>query len=671
MFDNKKMLTSFIIMHLLLITGCVKKYELADDYMIKESRYPLVSIDDGYAYTPYYVKQAMPVSDSKGRVQIKGSKYYPGAKIYNSFSGGLVDEIDLSVSNDFYVTFYETNLKYIDVEFVKSEVNYNGYYGGYVSKMPRQPKIDNIEVFNNNISPDKFSILVYGCFQPFTTDEKSILMSEVDPGVNGTNNRIRKALLSVAMNDDFRYEQCVRNYSNPTEIDNDICINSKGKLSSKPLAIIGTGDQVYMDAAYDTYTDYDVYQYENGNVNDFSSCWYDELDCDVNTIENKHPLTAWTVDIYPEIRFDSIDKFIDHINNAYIASNSFNEMNELFRKLPVISVIDDHEVRDGYGSQGDANHKDIKPFTDKAVLAFKEHQYKNGNISRVSGTERSMYQISNIAHVPIFMFDLRSQRKTYGGHRAGDAILSGQRKAFEVWLSDVEDGSTIIIVSSLPVFYSHTTRIVGSVSGIEPELDDDIRDVFLESDYQWLVSLLIEARKRSVKPLILSGDIHQARQIQVWYTDVNNDAISSDENEYKVLAYEMISSGLANEKFLSGLTKKASTINDGVTYYDNISYVNTNDDLYLVRPENRLVKYTSNFGLIDFDGDDVKISSFAFSQDSNQKYINQEVLNLEWEQTSVDDEFVRLRPGYEDHYHNSYRLPYIDFRRGIYPNVDN
>ena len=666
---NKYIVVFFLVLFSISITGCFSKYKFDDDYdnKIGQTKYPYTSIDsEEYRFRQYYVKAAMPKNNGKGRVQIKGSDIYPIAKIYDNLTKRLLETISLKEKSDFYVYYYETSKDMIDVSFEKGVKNDSEYLDRVLLSNIKINKYKDVQ--GKNI--DDFSILVYGCFQPFTADFDIKENGIVNSGINNIHERIRSVFEGVSNNKEYDYVECNRDMDNPENIDNSSCDSKKGSLINEPVAIIGTGDQIYLDSGYATYDKYMRFnseEYVCAKYKEYCECFTNiDMDCDINFWKNEHPLSAWSVATHPKMRLADISAFTNHVNNTYLANQSFDTMRSIFMKLPVIGALDDHEIRDGYGSIGDENYDDIKEYTDKAIEAYVDHQFLLGENESNEKKTQDLYQITKVSGIPVFVFDLRTTRQSYSGHRAGYVISDTQKEAFNEWIESLND-THVIIVSSLPIFYSHaTTSVVATMA--DSEISDDYRDVWMENDYQWFVSTLIKARKNhGVKPIILSGDIHEARQIEVWYTDINNDVIAGtgDDNEYGVLAYELIASGLANEDLLDGIKKNFKDASEPRAYWDNIKYVNVdNGELYRIRPENRLVKNRENFGAINFSGDKVTMSSFTASDHTNRNYINQNTLELNWDEKSTSKLFKDLRPNYKDHFMN-YTIPYIDKRKEL------
>jgi hypothetical protein len=91
-----------------------------------------------------------------------------------------------------------------------------------------------------------------------------------------------------------------------------------------PDLLCGSGDQVYVEPGHDVY-----------------GAWGDA-----------HPITAWTVESRPRPRV-GLTAFVAFLDEAYRRSWSFETLDEVLKTTPSVMTWDDHEIRDGWGSQGD------------------------------------------------------------------------------------------------------------------------------------------------------------------------------------------------------------------------------------------------------------------------------------------------------------------------------
>ncbi len=394
-----------------------------------------------------------------------------------------------------------------------------------------------------------FTVLAYGCFEPFKVgkDGEPLVLN----GDFGERNReLREVFRAVALGEGqaARVQQASRRYRASLEPaphvgklnEADIRANYATwptdyepaphltMLSLPPARlVIGTGDQVYMDTGYDKKV-------------------------------KKHPLTGWNFNNRPKPRWraDSI-AFERHVESTYRFYGAFSTLSDVFARLPTVGVWDDHEIRDGWGSHGD-EYQDGNPthLSSAEGLAgayraarrgYLQHQFALGPGSPGTGDTAPLHQEFQVGPVRGFAFDLRSQRNTQLQQVMGE----DQMKAFEEWVNRLlanpeAHGREIMIVSSMPFFksYKGSSRTLLNVVSFG-ESKDDNRDGW-ESGFnrnhvqrQALVKHLVRLRKADIRPLLLSGDIHEGAISEVWYScDKSADA--------QVLAYEIVASGLSH-----------------------------------------------------------------------------------------------------------------------------
>jgi phosphodiesterase/alkaline phosphatase D-like protein len=91
----------------------------------------------------------------------------------------------------------------------------------------------------------------------------------------------------------------------------------------KPAFACGVGDQVYVEGDYHSYGEYG----------------------------HHHPMSAWTVEEKPRPRVGLADlpRFLD---TCYRGHWSFTTFERALQVCPSLMIWDDHDIRDGWGSQG-------------------------------------------------------------------------------------------------------------------------------------------------------------------------------------------------------------------------------------------------------------------------------------------------------------------------------
>ena len=544
----------------------------------QNTRFPASSPADDYEVKGCQAKIAFPVNKTEARIWVKGSEAYTAAKVTDFGGNPLAASVQLSAP------FY-TALISVPAEVKRAEVVFSG------TDTPER----RLEVFPKNREfltreDKKFSLLYYGCFQPFRVNPDSG-ESEVLHQKDTLNYIIRKMFTRVAEEREFNFT------SSETT-------SGKAKLLENPKAVIGGGDQVYTDAGYAEK------EFEN------------------------HPLSAWAhtcSDPYPLL--DTVE-FAQHLDRCYLHFNSFECFEKIEAALPCISTWDDHEIRDGWGSHGDEYDDDgtlaadLAPYYYLSRRAFIEHQYNLGpqiEPANAVYSNQSLEQKTVINGTDIFVFDLRSNRDNC----AERVMKEGQMNNFKNWCKSLKDGKEAIIVSSIPFFYEAGDVVAAlSANVYEGELRDDIIDSWAsvpnKTQRDEIVAELIKLRLRDVKPIILSGDVHIGGLITAWFRNPKT-------NEFDKLCFEMISSGLSHEKMgearsgiAATLQKRSSKVKKG----DSVFKVNGID----VVPVFEFTRGRLNFGALEFTENKNTVASLFIIGD-DEKSVDERELELKWEET--------------------------------------
>ncbi len=371
------------------------------------------------------------------------------------------------------------------------------------------------------------TIAIYGCFQPFGT---GVDPETIDHDIGRTislletgNKRVDDAQQNGAPAVPYHELSAGEKLGYPNMVVRDlfqklVCHpnlefsvkDRKGNKSSSDLwgapttLVLGTGDQIYTDSGYHDYGDFGV----------------------------GHPLSAWTIERYPLPRWTvplrdqpssaaNLAGFERLLHQAYLHHGSF-EFEEIFRMCPRVSTWDDHEIRDGWGSTGD--EEKYEDHFAAARNAFAAHQVAMGPLPVEDPAwrqKRHFDQELDVGGLPIYLLDLRSQR----GRSTEFPVLSQlQETAFADWLQRLEPGSTYVVVSSMPMTPTNSV-IDGALAGIvEPELRDDLKDGWHsganKQQLDRILSSMIRARiDRDIKPIIVSGDVHQSALVRIWYNE--------------------------------------------------------------------------------------------------------------------------------------------------------
>lgn len=355
-----------------------------------------------------------------------------------------------------------------------------------------------------------FSVLAYGCFDPFAIDGRQPV---VDPG-DGTGTPTMKE-------SPYPRQWAIRAMLQHT---------AAGALHDLPTPsmIFGAGDQVYVEPAHDD---------------------YQRLGAD-------HPLSAWTVEAKPRPRYglQAFERFVDR---AYRAVWSFDTLDAVLRQLPAVMMWDDHEIRDGWGSQGD-KHVYRDTFYAKARAGYIAHQQQRGVDPTAAdtgdavtdavtdadeGPMRSLHQTFRLHGLPVFAMDQRSARDVSVPQVLGER----QAAAFRTWIDGLRPTTSpyYLVISPLPLLY----RITGAsdiLATYGAEITDDLLDAWSSPpntpELDGIMAAMLRARDRGMCGIVISGDLHTSALLRGRAR--RRDA--GDDGADDVFAYEVIASGLAS-----------------------------------------------------------------------------------------------------------------------------
>jgi hypothetical protein len=451
---------------------------------VLELEYP-VGAEFDYAPMLAQAHAALPLANpstgeftGRGRVWIKGSRDLAEARL----EGGESIELE----PPFYVAVVEADPGATIVEFRGASE-------------PVRVTVDVPDARALGAPKERFGILSYGCFDPFTVIDG---VTVVDPG-DGTDRAGEKrdhVSRLLAARDLFRRA-------------------ALGELPDFPAAdlILGAGDQVYLEGAHDSYTDYHV----------------------------RHPLTAWTVEAMPKPRL-GLAAFTRFVDETYRMYWSFTTLDDVFRAVPGLMMWDDHEIRDGWGSHGD-EHVYVDTYYAVARAGFADHGFARGPRkweARLEAYDAPLHQSLSLHGLPIFVLDQRSARDVRVPRVLGDE----QWAAFSAWLDalDPADSDLYVVVSPLPLLYRLT-----NLADLAAEFDGEVRDDWLDAwssdpnvaELDRVMTAMAAAWQRGMHAIIFSGDMHLSALLRA-------DARRGSEEAPEVMAYELVTSGLAGR--LSG-----------------------------------------------------------------------------------------------------------------------
>jgi len=419
-----------------------------------------------------------------------------------------------------------------------------------------------------NETGEDFSIVFFGDLQPFALDEGEVY---INPG-DGTDRPGRKEGKFAALEE-------IR------KVLSRVCEGTvEGML--RPSLIVGHGDQIYVEGAYEGYSSYG----------------------------HTHPMAAWTMEFQPKPRV-SPEAFPGFLEACYARTWSLTTMDAALRNVPSVMVWDDHDIRDGWGSQGD-EHIYRESYFRSARDAYIAHQILRGprRIGKdLESLDRSLHQSFRIKGLPVFVLDERNNRDV-----SVPAVLGEEQwKALRAWFQGLDPARSkhYVLVSSVPIFYRVAER-ANIAASFSDEIRDDLLDTWTskpnEPEWRELVREIVKAWERGLRAIVVSGDYHMSSICRVTAED-------AEKTGRPVVAYEIITSGLAAEAY-GGWKQKMGR--EGLFIDDPIEI--EGHELECEFGQNDTLP---NFGGIEFRRGEVEVSIFKAETDGCTQY----KVPLRWE----------------------------------------
>ncbi|MGL4629689.1 MAG: alkaline phosphatase D family protein [Leadbetterella sp.] len=574
------------------------------------TKFPSSNLETDYVLRGFYVHAAFPLNDTMGRMLVKGSQEYSWYKITNHKNEIILPDTRLSSPN--FTSLVQIPIGNVYVHFSKDGKVYQPS-DTIPSEIVGQRIMDDAE------SP--FSILLYGCFEPFEVNEKTG-EAQLNKGKNNSNYFMRTLFNKVALGKPlYHYQQERNNDSSKYEFKN-LKDKRYQPVIKNVKAILGTGDQVYVDAGY-------------------------------KNQDKKTDISTWQIKEKPMPLVDTTC-YKSHLNSMYLHFSSFDKLQEVFANKPSFSMWDDHEIRDGWGSQGDEYTQGkltdpLRRYYLQSRRAFIEHQWIKGpvsisNIEDLINDNVSLHQTFSIGGKKGFAFDLRSERDI----NRRQVISQKQLDDFKNWLVSLDKNEEIILLSSIPLFITYR-KIIKYSGTLKAEAKDDIADGW-DSNYNVaqrdsIIFYLLKSRiEKNIKPYIVSGDIHSGGITEIWYDDdgSTNLCFSERKKDRKILAYEIISSGLNHEtlnqgSFWEGFKSEGKkAIKDLRVSNSMVENIKLNDKKYSIDNFLRVYGSKLNFGSIEFDKDKTKLHTFLFDY-TKTDHVEELTVIAEWDKTEIDD----------------------------------
>jgi PhoD-like phosphatase len=373
-----------------------------------------------------------------------------------------------------------------------------------------------IPVLTSSSNQERFSFLAYSCNEPFSTkDRKGILARDLS--------------LWLRMNARAAGE------------------DSRNQLPERPQFVLGVGDQIYVDPDPDA---------KRAPLAFFKGDRSDDF----------------LIDMEP----DSLYKALDVV---YRYNFSLPPLAWAFSKLPSFMMWDDHEIRDGWGSQGDeacdltkgddrcnqskggaSCNPTMRTYFRIARHAFIAHQllrsYAPDEIDQdeynalVAGRKTLHRPFSHGERTHVLMLDSRSTRAP--GRKIFEETAI---QAVHEWLGRgrKSQGDLYVLTVGAPLFPSRT--FAGAISAVKSELRDDLRDGWdskaNECSRKELLKMLANhfraEENKNDRLLVISGDVHYS---SLYFISLGD----------RVVGQEVVTSGIAHS--LPGTARKVNWLLD-------------------------------------------------------------------------------------------------------------
>jgi phosphodiesterase/alkaline phosphatase D-like protein len=602
-----------------LVTGSFAQSELTCKC---SSTFPIAADTLDYAPNGYYVRVGLGEEPSKGKILIKGSPEWPTYAVIQDEH--LVGAGRLKAPD--YIAVLAVNPLPLTVNFQdKTKAN------------TREVKAFPVALKETEKRDSSFSVIFYGCTEPFTLDKDGKPLVVDDK--RHINFYMRGFFARVALGDTMHLLETERIRGmrpigpqvKPIKFQ-PVRSSYDGAALHQPKLMIGNGDMIYVDAAYEEKTSSDY----------------------------PHPLRAWSIGRKPQPCLDTL-AFKEHLNKMYLYTGSFASLNRCYEKVPLIAIWDDHDIRDGWGSQGDEYATGngemnlvLKPYYMSARRAFIDHyynlySYQGDKLNDFVESNKDLHQELVVGGKKVFVFDLRSERNF-----CGKTVISQQQMdAFMKWTDELKKGEECIIVSSIPMFFSYEGALLHVYRRAKPEVEDDLRDAWSSPQNQpqrnIIIQRLLELRiKNDIKPYIVSGDVHCGAILEIWYAPCAT-LKKTHREKRRVLAYEMVATSLSHE-----------TVSDNASirsYFQKEAEPAHQDELmkkvfevegqkYNVLVVNHLSDAKLNFGALDFTSEGTTINLFLLVRDKTyhrRSAVTQNIFKAEWGKTNADEVFWESR----------------------------
>ncbi|MFB9058039.1 alkaline phosphatase D family protein [Mariniflexile ostreae] len=221
------------------------------------------------------------------------------------------------------------------------------------------------------------------------------------------------------------------------------------------------------------------------------------------------------------------DNLLKSYRRMYKAHWSFEPLQQVMRNYPHITIWDDHEIRDGWGSEENDFLKSNTLIYQQAKRAAQEFILNNGPRIHPTGKQNSNTEDAHQAYItaPIasFVFDGRSSRRY--NDPSGKVISASQLQDFKsfcevlVYNKEVKFlimGSAVPFINLVDFIENIGSKLPDALNNLLGELRDDVRDSWHSpgniAQLKELIDVLrqLHRNRPDINMINVSGDIHVA-----------------------------------------------------------------------------------------------------------------------------------------------------------------
>lgn len=199
-------------------------------------------------------------------------------------------------------------------------------------------------------------------------------------------------------------------------------------------------------------------------------------------------------------------------------------------------IMDDHELKDNFGSAPEHAEPQWQAIREGALNAFQDYQ---GQLTRGRGPKRPAsfdYQLT-YGDVALYCLDLRSQR--YNDGEKLQICSAEQLDALEAFLAQSADKQVFMLIVSVPlmIFPRWVAAMGMQLTGEDSDAADRWSNPKAAESCQRLTEILFENQKRNPRQrsVLLGGDIHVGCVVQFAWRD---EAVRP--------MYQLVSSAMSN-----------------------------------------------------------------------------------------------------------------------------